>query len=356
MSEAVLAATSHNSGLFYLKKVRKNVLLIAGLSLLTTFSFLTDISIGSSSFTLADVIRTILQPESANGLLSVIVWDIRLPIALIALLIGAILALAGAQMQTILNNPLADPFTLGISSAASFGAALAIVTGISLIPFAGAYAVTGNAFVFSLIASFAIYGFTQIRGVTVETMILVGIALMFTFNALLALLQYGASETQLQQVIFWMMGSLQRTSWNKIAVCTALLVVCLPYCLQKAWMLMALRMGDERARTMGVNVKRLRIQMLIVISLLASVSVAFVGAIGFIGLVAPHLARMMVGEDQRFFLPVAALNGALILSLTSIISKSIVDGVIYPISVITSLIGIPFFISLILASRRKNWS
>ena len=184
---------------------------------------------------------------------------------------------------------------------------------------------------------------------------LVGIALFFTFNALLAFIQYQSSETQLQQIVFWMMGSLARASWTKIAVCAGLLALILPVCISRNWMLTALTMGDDRAASLGIPVARLRLEMLACISLLASTAVSFVGTIGFIGLVGPHIARLLVGEDQRFFLPVAAASGAVILSVASTLSKAITPGVIYPIGIITALVGVPFFLSLILSVRRESW-
>lgn len=350
-----LVVVKTSSEELYRARSRRRVgLLLTALAILV-FAALLDISWGPSSVSLSDVVATILDPAAAPVKLSVIVWDLRLPIAIMALLIGAMLGIAGAEMQTILNNPLADPFTLGISSAASFGAALAIVFQINLIPFAGPFLVTANAFLLALSTAFILYAFTKMRGVTSETMVLVGIALMFTFNALLSLMQYAASEIQLAQIVFWMMGSLARSSWPKIAVCAALLAVALPYFMSRNWALTALRMGDDKAESLGVNVQRLRVEMLIIISLLAATAVSFVGTVAFVGLVGPHIARMVVGEDQRYFLPFSALAGALILSLTSILSKTINPGVIYPIGMITSLIGIPFFLSLILAVRRRSW-
>lgn len=316
---------------------------------------LVDIGWGPSLLPLSDVIATILNPSGATPQLNVIVWDLRLPIAIMALLVGAMLGIAGAEMQTILNNPLADPFTLGISAAASFGAALAIVFQVNLIPLAGPFLVTANAFLLALSTAFILYAFTKMRGMTSETMVLVGIAMMFTFSALLSLMQYGASEVELAQIVFWMMGSLARASWTKALVCLGLLAVALPYFMSRNWALTALRMGDDKAASLGVNVSRLRVEMLIVISLLAATAVSFVGTVAFVGLVGPHIARMVVGEDQRYFLPFSAIASALIMSATSILSKAINPGVIYPIGIITSLIGIPFFVSLILAVRRRNW-
>jgi iron complex transport system permease protein len=133
------------------------------------------------------------------------------------------------------------------------------------------------------------------------------------------------------------------------------LVVLLPLMARRAWQLTALRLGEDKARSFGIDVRRMRLETILAVSLLAAVPVAFVGTIGFVGLVGPHIARMLIGEDQRFFLPASALAGALMLSATSIVSKSIVPGVIFPIGVITALVGVPFFFSLILTSRRRAW-
>ncbi|MEO0496165.1 MAG: iron ABC transporter permease [Pseudomonadota bacterium] len=339
----------------YRSGTRRRVLVVLG-ALVFAIAMLTfDVTSGPSNMSLATFIKTLLLPDDAETGLRVIVWNLRLPIALMALLIGAMLGIAGAQMQTILHNPLADPFTLGISSAASFGAALAIVAQWSLIPGYGGLIVSGNAFVMALLTSAILYAFTRLRGVTSETMILVGIAMLFTFNALVALMQYGANEIQLAQIVFWMLGSLARASWEKVAVCTAMLAIVLPWFMSRNWALTALRMGDDKAASLGVDVKRLRIEMLVGISLLAATAVSFVGVIAFVGLVGPHIARLLVGEDQRFFLPVSALASALILSATSLLAKSITPGVVYPIGMITSLIGVPFFIALILSVRRRSW-
>lgn len=314
-----------------------------------------DIAVGPGNYSPLEVISTLRDPHAAPVKLSIIVWDVRLPVALMAILVGAMLGLAGALMQTILHNPLADPFTLGISSAASFGAALAIALGIGLWPQGGTFFIALNAFVFALATSVVLFLFTRMRGVTIETFVLVGIALFFTFNALLAFIQYQSSEAQLQQIVFWMMGSLGRASWTKIGICAGLIAISAPLVIARHWMLTALTMGDDRAASLGVPGSRLRLEMLAVISLLAATATAFVGTIGFVGLVGPHIARMLVGEDQRYFLPVSAAAGAIILSIASTASKAITPGVIYPIGIITALVGVPFFLSLILSIRRESW-
>ena len=343
-----------SSGIKYLQSIRKKMLWIGVFLTVMVLSFLFDISDGSGRYPIADVIATIVDKNAISVQMEVVIWDYRMPIAIMAILIGAMLALAGAQMQTILNNPLADPFTLGIASAASFGAALGIIMGVGL-PVEPYLVISTNAFVFAFLTSLILYGITKLRGVTIETMVLVGIAMMFTFGALVSLLQYASNETQLQQLIFWTMGSLGKATWNKIAVCIVVLGVSCMFFATKVWSMTALRLGDEKARSMGINVGKLRLQMLLAVSLLSSLAVSYVGVVGFVGLVGPHIARMIVGEDQRYFLVMSALAGATIMSLTSIVSKNIIDGAIFPIGIITSLIGIPFFVSLILSVRRQNW-
>ncbi|GHB15102.1 FecCD family ABC transporter permease [Salinicola rhizosphaerae] len=351
----VTAAPSLTSVDHYLKRRRRHMLLLIATAILTVISLFTDVAIGPGGYPLSEVLQAIVSPADASRIVGVVIWDIRLPVALMAIVVGMSLASAGAEMQTILNNPLADPFTLGVSAAASFGAALAIVLGIGLFPGAEALLTTLNAFIMAMLASLLIWLVSRLRGVSVQTMVLMGIALMFFFNALLGVLQYVASEQSLQQLVFWSLGSLSRASWPKVGIAVAALVLTLPVFFIAGWRLTALRMGDLQARAMGVNVARLRLLVLLCSSLLAATAVAFVGTIGFIGLVGPHIARLLVGEDQRVFLPMSALTGALLMSLTSIASKTIIPGVLLPIGILTALIGLPFFVSLILKSRREVW-
>lgn len=338
----------------HLSLQRRRLLLIAVSAVLLLISFTFDLSIGPGNYALSEVFAAFVRSASASEEVALVVNEIRLPIAIMALLVGTMLAISGAAMQTILRNPLAEPFTLGISAAAGFGASLAIVHGWSVLPGGGIWSITVNSFVFSFLTSLVLYGVLKKRGSDAQTMILVGIALLFTFNALTALLQYGASETQTQQIVFWAFGSLGRANWEKIQIAAVACALVLPFVFSQANKLTLLQLGDERAASMGVNLESLRLQMLLCASLLAALSVSFVGAIGFIGLVGPHIARMLIGEHQKYFLPMAALCGALLLSLTSIISKSIHPGIVYPIGVVTSLIGVPFFLMLALGRREAR--
>jgi iron complex transport system permease protein len=333
-------------------RVRVAILVLMGLGLAVAFCL--DLVTGPSSMTAADVLTGLVTPETLSRPAQVILWDVRMPHAVMAVLVGAALALAGAEMQTILNNPLASPFTLGVSSAASLGAALAIVLGVGVAGVPMNWLVSANAFVFAFGSVLLLQAMARMRGTGVETLVLLGIALVFTFNALVAILQFVATEQALQQLVFWSMGSLARSSWDKINVLALVLACCLPFSFAAAWRLTALRLGEDRARSFGINVGRLRFASLFRISVLAATSVAFVGTIGFIGLVGPHIARLLIGEDHRFFLPASALAGALVMSLSSVASKLIVPGVLVPIGLVTSLIGVPVFLALILSKRERT--
>jgi iron complex transport system permease protein len=207
----------------------------------------------------------------------------------------------------------------------------------------------------AMLTAGAIHVLSLRRGVTAETIVLLGIALVFTFNALLAVVQYFATDRAVAAIVFWTLGSLTKATWETLGITVLVVVLTFPFLLRRVWALTALRLGDDKAASFGVNVRRLRLQALIAVSLLAAFPVAFVGTIGFVGIVGPHIARMLIGEDQRYFLPAAMLSGALILSAGSIVSKALIPGVVFPIGVVTALIGIPFFISLVLGSGRRAW-
>jgi len=308
--------------------------------------FALDLATGPAMLPIRAVL-TVLSGQSADPMLVAIVQQLRLPIAVMAVLVGATLGISGMVMQTILNNPLASSYTLGISAGAGFGAALAIVLGTSF-GLADDIAVPLAAFMFAALACGMVGCVGRLRGATPELLVLAGIACLFLFQALLSLLQFVASPEALQQIVFWLFGSLQRSTIGKTAVVAGVLVATLPVLLADAWALTALQLGDERARALGVRVDQLRLRCFVVVSLLTGAAVAFVGTIGFVGLVAPHIARMLVGEDQRHVMPAAALIGALLLSASSVASKAIVPGTVFPIGIVTALIGVPFFAWLVL--------
>lgn len=335
------------------RMVRRRVALLAVLAALACLAFVADLTTGPSALSLSDSLAALIRPGEASRAASVIIWQVRLPVALMALMVGGALALAGAEMQTSLNNPLASPFTLGVSSAATLGAALAIVldAGLPFVP--RALVVSANAFLFALGSMMLLEAVSRRVGAGVEALVLFGIALVFGFNAMVALVQFVASADALQQLVFWTMGSLARSSWTAIAILGAVLAAVVPFSLAASWRLTSLRLGEERAISYGIDVARLRRLSLVRASVLAAAAVSFVGTIGFVGLIGPHAARLMIGEDHRFFLPASLLTGALIMSLASIASKLIVPGVLLPVGIVTALVGLPAFIALVIGRGRR---
>lgn len=338
----------------YRQILRHRLLLMAILCAAIILSLLLDFTLGPAGLPLHEVWASLVFPHSVSASTHVIVWDIRLPYALMALLVGMGLGLAGGEMQTILNNPLASPFTLGVSSAAAFGAALAIVLGVGIPGIPAQWFISGNAFLFAMLSALLLDMVARWTRVATSGVVLFGIALVFTFNALVSMMQFIADEDTLQGLVFWTMGSLGRASWDKLGVLAAAFVLVLPFSLCSSWKLTALRLGEDRAMSFGIDVRRLRLASLLRISLLSALSVAFVGPIGFIGLVAPHIARMLFGEDHRYYLPGSMLTGGLVLSLASIASKNIIPGVIIPVGIVTSLVGVPFFLSIIFRHQGRG--
>lgn len=342
-------ALSANSRAVYARLNRNHYLIIAVLVAFCAIFAILDILTAAASATYrlsaAEVINCLLHPVQAAGTTYVIVIKMRLPIALMALVIGFSLGASGGVMQTILHNPLASPYTLGVGTAAGFGASIAIVLGL------GSIATSASAFLFAMLICMMIY-FLGKNNANSNSLVLSGIACLFLFQALQALLQYGASEDQNQSIVFWSFGSLQRSTWMKLLLTFAVAAVTTPMVFADAWKYTALTMGDDKAVSLGVNVSRLKIKAFFLISLMAAVSVCFTGSIGFIGLAGPHIARMLVGEDQRFYLPVSALCGSAILSAASVISKIIQPGSVFPIGIVTSIIGVPFFFSLVFRMNR----
>jgi len=326
--------------------------LLAAMAAVLCATFVLDLATGPSGLPFADVVAGLLRPSGMPLEQRVILWEVRLPYAVMALLVGASLGLAGAEMQTALNNPLASPFTLGLSAAAAVGASIAVVSGFTLMAFGENLAVPLAAFVCASAATLLIQLLAWRYGATVDTVVLFGIALLFSFEALLWLMQFIADSNALQQIVFWTMGSLSRATWNKIGLVAFVLLACAIWSAKNAWPLTALRAGEDQARSFGIAVERLRLVTLLRVSLLAATALAFVGTIGFVGLVGPHIARLLLGEDHRYYLPGSALAGALMLSGASILSKTLVPGVVLPIGIITALVGVPMFMALVLSRRR----
>ncbi len=346
-----MSETTIRSG--YAKRTHTRILIIGGLFALLILLTGVAATLGSYSISVIEVFETILGGRGADSDISTIVWNYRLPRILMGILAGAALGLAGAMMQGILRNPLASPFTLGIASAASFGASLAIILGAGFA--AGGSLIIGNAFLFTLIAAAAVYGLAQIRGITPETMIMAGIAIMYLFSALTSFLQYLGDSEDVNAVVFWMFGSLGRSTWETVSVVAILVGALFPLFLLSARSLNTLSAGDEAAKSLGVPVEQIRIGGMAGASLLTAGVICFTGTIGFIGLVAPHITRMILGGDHRFLLPGTAVVGALVLLGADSIGRTIMAPQILPVGIMTAFLGVPFFIFLFLSRRRNYW-
>lgn len=348
---------------YYGAKKRK-LLWIMGLGILLFVLLLVGLSIGGASFNMGQSWRALMSgittPKGQMALDEKIIWQLRVPRVLMAIVGGMGLAISGLVMQTILRNPLASPYTLGISSAASFGAALSIVLGLGTLPFLsgivpGSYVIAFNAFLCSALCTFTIYGLSRTQRVTAETIVLFGVATNFLFSAGTSFLQYVGSEEQLSELVYWMFGSLSKANWGKLRLTTLVTLVAALLIYARAWDYNALLLGDENAGGMGIHVEQLRILGLLISSLVTATIVSLLGPIGFIGLVAPHLGRILIGSDHRFLIPVTALLGSCLLIAADVLSCIILNPVIVPVGIVTSFVGVPLLIYLVTRRRTEHW-
>ena len=281
-----------------------------------------------------------------------IIWDIRLPRVAMGILAGAGLAVSGATMQGILRNPLVSPFTIGISAAASFGASVAIILGAGMIGMQQ-YMIITNAFAFSLAAAFLVYVLAGSRGMRPESLVLAGIAINYFFSAGTSLLQYVAGEEEVRAVVHWLFGSLTGVTWGNALVVAVVLAICIPWLIRHAWDLNALAGGDDLAMTLGINPRRIRTVCMILSVLMTASVICFTGIIGFVCLVSPHIARMIIGADHRFLLPCSGLLGAIMLLGADTLGRAAFQPSVIPVGIVVSLIGVPFFIYLVMKTRRE---
>lgn len=272
---------------------------------------------------------------SLNDLQRTILFKIRMPEMATALIIGMTLGLAGACMQTILDNPLASPFTLGVSSAAGFGASLFLLLGISI------NLIAFGAIGFAIIAIIFVYIISRRNFAHTSSMILAGIAVKFFFDSLTSLMQYISTDETLSSIVFWLFGSVSNTNPKQIAILFASFILAFILIIKDSHKLTSLRFGEDRAKSLGVDVKRVKIKTFMIVSILSSIGVSFAGVIGFIGVIAPHLSRKILGEDQRYYLIGSSLIGAILLVFSSGLSKIVKPGAILPIGIIASLVGLP---------------
>ncbi len=327
--------------------VRLAVTTAAGLAALVFF--LADVAAGTSGLTFADALSAFFAGGDSPA--AFIVREIRVPTALTALFVGAALALAGLFIQTITANPLASPTTLGITSGASFGAALSITFGWTVAGELWLGTMTA-AFAAALFISGAIVQLARQRSMSPAALILAGIVMNFFFMALEQLLVYLASPETAQLINGWTFGNLERSGRLSAAAPAAAIVAALVLMAPVVWQLTALSMGEERARSLGVPVAKLRLAAFAAASLLIAAAVSFIGTIAFVGLVAPHIAKILLGDDQRFLIPATAFTGGALLSTASLIAKALSTGSLLPVGIVTSLVGVPFLFLLLLKNRR----
>lgn len=315
---------------------------------------LLDVCVGSTNITFSETIQTLLEWETKGTKIAVIIWKIRLPMALMAINIGGALGVSGGCMQTILDNPLASPYTLGVSASAGFGAALAIVTGwlsnTVFYQYNSSLLAVGCAMAVSLLICFM----SKRRNFSKKSLILSGIALMFLFQSLQSLLQFISDTDTMQTIVFWNLGSLARADWNKVSIMVITNILVVPLVIKESWNLTALKLGDIEAKSIGIDVEKTRMKSFIYISILTAVAVSFAGSIGFIGIAAPHISRSLLGDDQRYYLVFAGVLGAVLLLISSILSKVIIPSILFPIGIVTSIIGVPFFIAAVFRGERIN--
>jgi len=356
---------NNTAGKYHAVRRRKMTVIII-LAVLLAVSSIITLGIGSVFIPPVEVLEALLHAlfpgliAAPEGTADIVV-NFRMPRILLAVLTGVALAAAGAVMQGLLRNPLVSPFTLGLSSAASFGAALMIVLGPAVFgaAFAGSVAFLGfsftvkslllilSAFLFGWLSVVLVYLISRSRQTSQAVMVLAGVVIGYLFQAGLLALKYVSNDDALREIVTWMMGGMWGATWQTVFILTPVVLICFFLIERKAWDLNTLSSGDDVARNLGINVDRFRIIGLLIVSFAASACLAFTGIIGFVGLMAPHICRMLIGNDYRYLLPASALMGALILLISDTVARVILAPVEIPVGVIMYVLGGIFFLFLI---------
>ena len=319
--------------------------------------------VGSSHMTVADCFAALAKKGSAAQVR--IIWNIRIPRVLAAILAGAGLSLAGLVMQTNLNNPMASPSTLGVSNAAVFGANL------SIIAFAGGFLDTGNhlssytvgmnpyatslmAFVFSTLSILLILGLCRLRAFQPGVVVLAGIAIGSVWTAATTILQFYATDVGLSAAVVWTFGDLGRATYRTDLIMAVVVLIGFVSFSFLSWRFNALLSGDAAAKSMGVNVDLLRFVTMLLASVMTAVCVSFLGIIGFVGIICPHVVKRLLGQDHRVSIPASALSGSILLLLADTFSRSLGNGSALPVGAITSMLGAPFFLAIIFSRKGEH--
>ena len=319
--------------------------------------------VGSSHMSISDGLRALMKKSTAAN--NRIIWNIRIPRVLAAIIAGAGLSVSGLVMQTNLNNPMASPSTLGVSNAAVFGANL------SIIAFAGGFLSTGNnltsytvganpyatsmvAFLFSTVSILLILGLCRLKAFQPGVVVLAGIAIGSVWTAGTTILQFYATDVGLSAAVIWTFGDLGRATYRTDLIMAAVVTVGLVFFRVISWQLNALLIGDAAAKSMGISVDMLRFSCMLLASVITAVCVSFLGIIGFVGIICPHVVKRILGQDHRVSVPASALAGSLLLLLADTFSRSMGNGSALPVGAITSLLGAPFFVAVIFSRRGGN--
>lgn len=345
----------------YTRYISRKVGFLVLLLLLMLLALVLAISLGAAKISMIDVVRSLLGQATTHQI-TAIIWNIRLPQALTSMVAGAGLAVAGAAMQSILRNPLGSPFTLGISHAAAFGAALSVMVlgggimtsnSVGAVQITNPYLTTASAFLFSILTSCVIIAIARLRGATPEIMVLTGVALGAFFTAGTMFLQFFADDVQLAAMVFWTFGDTARASWSELSFISLTALLVSLFFFANSWNYNAIDAGDETAKGLGVRVDRVRMLGMLLASLLTAVIISFLGIIGFVGLVVPHMVRRLIGSDHRFLLPASAVGGALLLLVSDTAARLILAPHVLPVSVLTSFMGAPVFLWLIIRGGKR---
>ncbi len=312
--------------------------------------------VGSSNMSLSECTAALMKKGTAANIR--IIWNIRIPRVLAAITAGAGLAVSGLVMQTNLNNPMASPSTLGVSNAAVFGANL------SIIAFAGGFLSTGNnvanyasganpyatslmAFIFSTASILLILGLCKTRSFSPNIVVLAGIAIGSVWTAATTVLQFYATDVGISAAVIWNFGDLGRATYKTDLIMFIVVAIGIIFFMLFSWRFNVLLSGDASAKSMGVNVEKLRFVSMLLSSVITAVCVSFLGVIGFVGIICPHITKKLLGQDHRYSIPVSALSGSLLLLAADTLSRSMGNGSALPVGAITSLLGAPFFIAII---------
>lgn len=329
------------------------LIIIIALASILFLSIAVSITIGTVAIPLSDVITIIFHQGSARSTYETIIMDVRLPRVLLACLVGASLAIAGSVLQGVFRNPLASPYTIGVSSGAAFGAALTIVLNAM---FVLVLPVSIIAFVFALIAMAMSYAIAQEKGkLNITILLLAGITVMTFFSALVSFLQYVAGD-ELTNIVFWIMGGLGESSWNDVNSIFPIFLLCAFILTLLSRDLNVIFMGDDHATNLGINVNRDRGIFILFSTLITAAAVSVSGVIGFVGLIVPHITRLLVGNDYRILLISSCFVGATLMIWMDVIARMMLQPSELPVGILTSLFGAPLFIILLKRKKKlKGW-